>query len=209
MEKIRSKHPSFLLVFGLLSTIVFSQSKSGIENYNLLSRSEVYVWMPIVHYQFSKGFYTELRYNYEDVQTLSLYAGKTYAGGKALNYTVTPMIGFSKGKFTGFSIAANFDAEWKSLYFSSQTQYSTGTKKEIADFFFCWSELGYNISKNIFGGFAAQLTRQNGLDEFQPGFVAGVIFKNITIPVYAFSPFRTDCSVIIGLNYEFEFKRKR
>ena len=55
------------------SGTAFTQAKSGIENYNLLSQGKEYVWMPVAHYQSTKGIYAELRYNYEDVQTFSLY----------------------------------------------------------------------------------------------------------------------------------------
>ncbi len=193
----------------MFSGTAFTQAKSGIENYNLLSQSEKYIWMPIIHYQSSKGIYTELRYNYEDVQTLSLFAGKTFTSGKTLDFTITPMAGFSTGKFTGLSLAANLDTEWKNFYLSSQTQYSIGTKKEVDNFFFTWSELGYNISKNLYSGVAAQYTRQQGVGSIESGFVAGVIFKNVEVPVYVFNPFKPGGHFVVGLNYEFDLKKKR
>lgn len=192
----------------LCSSTAFGQAKSGVENYNLMGGGEEYVWMPVFHYQAKNGFYTELRYNYEDVQTLSLFAGNTFTGGKSFEYTITPMAGFSTGKFTGVSLAANTDAEWKNFYFSSQTQYSFSTKKEVSNFFFSWSELGYSITKHLFAGLAMQYTRQNDFNDFEPGFVAGLEINNFSFPVYVFSPFRSGSYFVVGVNYQYHAKKK-
>jgi len=192
-----------------LSCISSAQAKSGIENYNLLSRQEEYVWMPVLHYQTRSGVYAELRYNYEDINTVSLFGGKTINGGKAVQFSITPMVGFSAGTFTGVSVGLNGEAEWKDFYLSAQSQYSVGTKQHVADFFFNWSEAGYAISGNFFGGVAFQYTRQTGVSDAQPGFVAGFTAGNFSLPVYLFSPFKQGRSFIVGLNYDFDFKRKR
>ena len=192
----------------MLCSTAFTQAKSGIENYNQLSRGNEYVWMPVVHYEAKKGMYAELRYNYEDLKTFSIYGGKTFTGGTDLKHSITPMAGYCIGKFTGLSLATNAEAEWKDFYLSTQTQYSIATKKDIANFFFSWSEAGYNISRNFFAGLAIQYTRQQGADDIQPGFVAGLDFKNLSIPFYLFSPFQPGRYVVLGFIYEYHLKRK-
>ncbi len=192
----------------MIGSMAFSQAKSGVENYNLLGQGNEYVWMPVVHYQTKKGMYAELRYNYEDIKTLSLYAGKTFTGGSAFQYSFTPMTGYCIGKFTGLSFATNAEAEWKDFYLSTQTQYSMATKKDIANFFFSWSEVGYNVFRNFFAGLAVQYTRQQGANDIQPGFVAGLNFKNISIPLYMFSPFQPGRYIVLGFIYEYHLKGK-
>jgi hypothetical protein len=192
----------------IFSGTAFTQAKSGIENYNLLSQGKEYLWMPVAHYQSTKGIYAELRYNYEDVQTVSLYGGRAFDGGNAVKFTLIPMIGFSVGKFTGVSLATNVEAECKKFYLSSQTQYSMATKKDSDGFFFSWSEVGYSLSDIFFAGIAVQYTMQKGINNAEPGFVAGLDFKNISIPVYVFSPFKKSRYFVVGLNYEFDFKKK-
>ncbi|MDZ4808737.1 MAG: hypothetical protein SGI96_10750, partial [Bacteroidota bacterium] len=187
----------------------FTQAKSGIENYNLLSQSSGYVWMPVAHYQSAKGIYAELRYNYENIETVSFYGGKRFEGGKAFSFALTPMAGISFGRFSGVSLATNAEAEWKKFYLSSQTQYSMATKPGVDDFFFSWSEIGYNLTENIFGGAAIQYTLQQGEKIAETGFVVGLSSKNLSIPVYVFSPFKMGRYFVVGLNYEFDFKKKR
>jgi hypothetical protein len=163
----------------------------------------------MIHIETKKNWYAEIRYNYEDVQTFSLFTGKTLTGGRSLRYSITPMTGISVGNFTGLSFATNAEVEWKSFYTSSQTQYSIGTRTGISNFFFSWSELGYNIAEHIFGGLALQYTKQEGMSKTEPGFVAGLNFKGISIPFYIFGPFNTDRYFVLGLNYEYNFKKQR
>lgn len=63
------------------------------------------------------------------------FFGKSVKGGRELAYNLSPMAGYSFGRFTGLSAALNGELEWKSLYLSSQTQYSVSTKDQSADFF--------------------------------------------------------------------------
>lgn len=196
----------------VISSLLFcvtanTQSKWVYEQYNYIQRSSS-AFVPMVHFETKNSWYTELRYNYEDAQTASLFAGKTFTGGRSLEYTVTPMAGYSAGRFTGLSFAINTEVEWNKFYVCAQSQYSIGTQKDVADFFFNWSELGYTISRHLFGGVAMQYTRGNELNAFEPGFLAGLSFKNISFPFYVFSPFASGRYFVLGLNYEYNFKKK-
>lgn len=186
-----------------------AQSKIGIENYNYLGRANNNMIVPMIHIETKHNWYAELRYNYEEAQTLSAFAGKTFTGGKSFAYNVTPMAGVSVGNFAGLSFAANMEIDWKNFYMASQTQYSIATKRSADNFFFSWSELGYNITDYIFGGLAIQYTLEQEKNVVEPGFVAGLNFKNISIPFYVFSPFQAGQYFVLGLNYEYNFKKRR
>jgi hypothetical protein len=185
-----------------------AQSKWVYEQYNYIKQPDAAVFVPMVHFETNDNWYAELRYNYEDVKTLSLFAGKTLTGGETFEYTVTPMAGYSAGIFTGVSLAVNAEAAWKKFYISAQSQYSIATRKNATDFFFNWSELGYAVSDRLFTGVAMQYTRQEDQADFEPGFLAGLSFKNISFPFYVFSPFRPDRYFVLGMNYEYTLKKK-
>ncbi|MEI2737932.1 MAG: hypothetical protein V9F01_04015 [Chitinophagaceae bacterium] len=208
MKNYNRKLLSLLALLGVNWTTGFAQAKSGLENYNMLNQQQEYLWMPILHYQAKNGVYTEIRYNYEEVQTLSFYMGKVFSGGENFEFNLTPMLGISTGEFNGISLAINAETEWKNFYLSSQTQYSIATKENNDNFFFSWSELGYSIADKVFAGVAIQYTRQSGVNNLEPGFVGGVEFKNITIPLYVFNPFGNERYFVLGINYEFHFKKK-
>ena len=193
----------------LLQHSLPAQSKWVFENYTYPGQQGAGAIVPMVHVETKNNWYAELRYNYEDVQTLSFFGGKTFTSGNAFEYSLTPLAGFSTGNFTGISLGMNTGAAWKNFYLSSQTQYSIGTKREVADFFFSWSEVGYNLSPVFFSGLAMQYTRQSGHTKFEPGFVAGVCIKDFSFPVYVFSPFHGDRYFVVGLNYEYNWKKKK
>lgn len=193
----------------LLSTNLAAQSKLGIENYYYPGTPGSNGVVPVVHFETNHAWRAELRYNYEDAATISLYAGKTFSSGKSLEWSISPMIGFSTGVFTGVSLATNIEAEWKNLYLSSQNQYSKSTKTGCDNFLFSWSEAGYNFSEAIFAGVAIQYTRSAGHNNLEPGFVGGFSIGNMTVPLYAFSPFGSGRYFVAGVIYECHFKKKK
>jgi hypothetical protein len=194
-----------------------AQWKSGIGLYSYTGMPLAEAIVPVFYLQSDNNWYAELRYNYEDAKTFSMYGGKTFSGGNNLEYTITPMAGFSSGRFTGVSFAINADAEWKKIFLSSQTQYSMSVKKNDSiaikksdeSFFFSWTELGYNISDHFFAGLSMQYTRQTGENNFEPGFLAGLNFKNLSFPFYLIKPFCPDRYFILGVNYEFSLKKRK
>ncbi len=155
----------------------YSQWKAGIEQYFYTHAPLAEPIVPMIHVESANNFYAELRYNYEEAKTISFFAGKSFAGGNNLAYNITPMAGYSTGRFAGLSFAVNANAEWKRIFLSSQTQYSwslaradsiTG-KSRAGSFFFSWSEAGYTFGENFFAGLSAQFTRQAGVTSIEPG----------------------------------------
>lgn len=209
MYQAIKKHLDLLPGLLLLSLTVTGQAKSGLENYNFLGRGQQYAWMPVFHYETTDGLYAEFRYNYEALNTFSMYGGKSFSGGRKLQFVITPMLGFSAGDFTGISVAANTEAEWSALYFSCQSQYSIATSPENADFLFNWAELGYMAGAHFFGGLAMQYTVEQSSYELDPGVVGGVNFRNISIPLYVFKPFSKGRFFILGINFQYNIKKNR
>ncbi len=209
MEKIRKKHHKLFVLLGFACNIVFAQAKSGMENYNLLAKGQDYCWTPVLSYEASSGFVTQLRYNYEDLKTISFFAGKKMTTGKSGGLEIAPMLGISAGTFAGVSLACNTEAEGKRFYFSSEMQYSKSTKKGINDFFFTWSEAGISVGDYFFGGAAMQLTLEARDTDLQPGLVAGLSFGRLTLPLYVFRPFSAGQWFLAGVNYEFQCHKKR
>ncbi len=180
-----------------------AQTKSGIENYNFLSSKDAYVWMPIVHHLGKKGIYTEMRYNYEELKTASVYIGKNFSKEGKLSYAFTPMLGIVFGKLNGGSLAMNMDLEHKKTFISMQTQYTVSSDEVKDNFFFNWTELAYQPVKWIYAGVSMQQTKAyktNFISEY--GMLVGLLIKNFTIPVYVFNPANKNRNFIVGINVE-------
>ena len=78
-----------------VNTPSYSQAEVAVEQYHYVGKGQPYVFMPIAHFQTSRNWYAEARYNYEDIETFSLYFGKSFSGEKSLGYTLTPIVGAS------------------------------------------------------------------------------------------------------------------
>lgn len=180
-----------------------AQSKTGIENYSMLGAGQEYVWMPVAHHKGKKGFYTELRYNYEAMKTGSVYLGKSFSKEANVSYDITPMGGFVFGEYTGGSLAMNAEVEYKKIFLSSQTQYTVNKDDRANNYFFNWSELGYQPVKWFYAGVSAQLTKPYA-ETLTPeyGLMIGLVFKKITVPVYVFNLAGGKKNYIIGINAE-------
>jgi len=196
------KSHSFLVCLCFFSQALLSQAKSGLENYNLLSSGGTYNWMPVLHYESGKGGYGEIRYNYEELATVSFFAGRKFNWKGAIDCNLTPMLGISAGKFSGISPALTAKAEWGNLYFSAESQGSVSFRDKRQSFFFNWSEIGYSPFTGFFAGVAAQITISANESLVERGILLGIEWGMITFPVYIFSPFSGKRSVLVGVNFQ-------
>lgn len=209
MEKNKKKLLSILTAF-LMVVALWGQSKSGMENYHQMGEGQDYLWIPMLHYSSAKGYYAELRYNYEDASTFSVFAGKSFQTGKGkITGTMIPMIGYSAGNFRGLSIALNTELNWEKVFFSSQMQYSHALRATDKNFYFNWSEAGYSMSDRFYAGFALQYTFEDKAGNCEPGIVAGLNAGAFTFPVYIFRPFGKRQVLMAGLSYEFQLRSRK
>ena len=195
------KKTSLIIILSILMLPkLLAQSKTGIENYGMLSSGEAYQWMPVVHHQGSKGFYTEIRYNYEAARTGSVYAGKSFSKAGRLSWELTPMAGIVFGNYTGISAAINTSLEYKKFFLSGQTQYTLNNRNRQDHFFFNWSELGYQPVKWFYAGVSAQFTQlYKSAFVAEYGLMMGLVIKKVTIPLYVFNQPGGKKNYIIGI----------
>jgi hypothetical protein len=180
-----------------------AQARMGIENYNLSSKNDPFLWVPIIHRVGKKGLYTEFRYNYEERKTASVYIGKNFSRDSTLSYSISPMLGWVFGKFNGGSVALNADADYKKFFVSVQTQYTVSKDGAADNFFYTWAEAGYQPVKWFFAGVSTQLTKvYKQKPEPEYGILVGFNLKKISIPVYVFNPLGQNRNFIIGINTE-------
>ena len=69
--------------------------KGGIEQYQYLGKGTANAIVPVLHFQNSKGWYAEARYNYDENNTFSLLGGRSFQLDKNGFSSIVPMIGFS------------------------------------------------------------------------------------------------------------------
>lgn len=206
------KKACFILIVSvlLMSGAGFGQANINFEQYHVVDPHQLYTYMPVMHYQTKSNWYGEARYNYEDVETFSLFLGRAFTGGNDLNFSVVPMLGGSVGKFKGVSTGLNVDMDYNKFFFSSQSQYSMPANPYGRYFWYSWSEVGYQSMKWLYAGLSVQHThdRLTG-DDLQPGMMIGFTFNKFTIPVYTFDPFGNGRNFIVGFNMAWKHTRKK
>jgi hypothetical protein len=194
-----------IMFFLFLLFTVRSQAKAGFEQYSYMGAGQSNGLVPVAHYESNKKWYAEARYNYDNFQTFSLYAGKTFSKENDFSYAFTPMIGGMIGKLKGGSLGLNTEFSFRKFNFSSQSQYSVSAESQNGNFFFTWSELYYQPLHWIYTGVTLQHTRvyrTNALVE--PGVLLGFSFNHWSFPIYSFSPFADERYFVVGINWEWK-----
>lgn len=181
-----------------------AQVKGSFEQIYYLDEAGGFAMGPIAKLQNKKNWYIESRYNYEEARTVSFYIGKRYAREAAFSYSFVPIFGGVVGRFNGGSAGLNMDLEYKNFYFSSQSQYTFSVEDEIDNFYFSWSELGYQPLDWFYGGLALQETHFPQTKEYitHPGMVLGFTYKKWTLPVYGFKTGKNTQAFVCSLIFE-------
>jgi hypothetical protein len=146
----------------------------------------------------------EARYNYENQQTGSLWAGYNLSFGDKLVLEVTPMLGAVFGKTTGIAPGCNVALTYKRIEFSSECEYVLDTRNKSGNFFYSWNELSYSPVDWLRAGLVAQRTRayHTPLD-VQRGFLAGFSHNRFEFTTYVLNVGWTDPTAILMLSFRF------
>ena len=131
----------------------------------------------------------EARYNYEALETGSVWAGYNFSGGETVEWEFTPMVGGVFGDTAGIAPGYKGSLSWRKLEFYSEGEYVFDTGSSSDSFFYNWSELTLAPVEWFRFGLVTQRTRAYESDrEIQRGGLAGFTFKNVSLGGYLFNP---------------------
>jgi hypothetical protein len=151
------------------------------------------------------SLHLEARYNYEALDTGSLFAGWTFAGGDTLTYELTPMLGAVFGETQG--IAPGFEASlaYGIADFYIEAEYLYDFDNHEDSYTYAWSELGFSPLEWLRFGLVGQRTRIYNSDrDIQRGGFAQLLFGKATLGFYVFNPDDSaDRLAVVSLGAEF------
>ena len=101
----------------------------------------------------------EARYNYEAIDTGSVWIGYNISFGDAIKVDFTPMIGGVFGDTHGVAPGYEISLAWRGLEFYTEGEFVFDTDDSSASFFYSWSELTYSCTDWFRAGVAAQRTK--------------------------------------------------
>jgi hypothetical protein len=146
----------------------------------------------------------EAHWAYEDRDTFSVFAGKSFPIEGELSGHFTPRIGVAGGNSEGIVPAMALALDWKALSFSTDVEYMIGTSSDTSDFLYSWNELSYALSDRFHVGLVGQ--RTNVFDQeltVDRGLLFGVSFGRSALTAYVFNPDLDDPYVTIAFGTGF------
>jgi len=144
------------------------------------------------------SLHLEARYNYENFETGSIWAGRNFSFGSKTTFAVTPMIGGVFGTSSGIAVGYLATFQHRRLSIDSQGEYLFATNQS-GSFFYNWSEISYSAAEWFRAGVVIQRTKAYHTRlEVEPGLLAGVSRKNVDFTIYVFDP-----TVVLGIGWRF------
>lgn len=146
----------------------------------------------------------EARYNYEALDSGSLWVGYNLSFGEELVVDFAPILGGVFGSLTGIAPGYNFALTYKHFSLSSQSEYVFDTDDSANNFFYTWSEITYSPADWLRVGLVIQRTKAYKSDlDIQRGFLVGTSYKKVDFTTYVFNLGWTDPTVVLALGYRF------
>src|SRR5262249_5088649 len=100
----------------------------------------------------------EARYNYEDLETGSIFVGETFLFGKDVSGTVAPLVGLVLGKTDAAAPGLKLDVAWRRLEFYTESEVVIDFHDVADSFLYSWLEGKFAATKDIRLGVVGQHT---------------------------------------------------
>ena len=202
-----------LLLFIVLNALQsFAQdSKKDSGSWNFSAWAEVFIfpgdesYFNPTFYARTKKLHLEGRFNYEDRNTASLWAGRRFEFGTPVRFLFVPMAGIVFGNTNGIAPGLEMEIVYKKLDFYSESEYLFDFSTRENNFFYMYSELAIRPIKPIRTGLIAQRTRlfQTELD-IQRGLFAEYYFGRWRVGAFYFNPFDSENDFwIASMSFDF------
>jgi hypothetical protein len=139
------------------------------------------------------AWHFEGRYQYEDLDTASFFAGRTFSWGEGITLDLVPMVGIVLGDTDGVAPALEAELAWRALSWYSESEYVIDTDDADDSFFLVWSELTISPAEWLRVGLVGQRTRAREQDlEVDRGLLLGVTAGRVGFHLYWFNIDRDD-----------------
>jgi hypothetical protein len=146
----------------------------------------------------------EARYNYENLDTGSLWLGYNFSAGEKLALEFTPMLGGVLGNTAGIAPGYRASLSYWKFELASEGEYVFDTRSSPDSFFYTWSELSLSPVEWLRMGLAVQRTKLYQTDfDIQRGFLVGFSYKKVDLTTYVFNPDARRPTIVLGLGLGF------
>jgi hypothetical protein len=197
----------FLAIALLATTAGYAQQSDSTwslrADANLYFFSDDFIILPVFVAD-KNHLHLEIRYNYEDLQTISAWGGYNIYGGKKLTYFITPMLGMVAGLSNGVALGLEFEFNLGdfTLYTEAEQLFEINTVEN--NFFYAWTDFTYGPLDWLYVGLSGQRTRlYETKTEIQHGIIIGTAFGHFEASIYLYNPELADRLALLVLSYAF------
>jgi hypothetical protein len=144
------------------------------------------------------ALHLEARWNYEDLNTGSVFIGRTIEFDGGVVGHVVPVIGFVVGATDGIAPGMNLEIGWRRFSFTSETEIVLDLHDADANFLYTWLEGTFDTFGGLSLGFAGQRSKpvDTALD-VQRGPMVSFARGPGWLGFYWFNPDRTDDETLV------------
>lgn len=146
----------------------------------------------------------EARYNYEDLETGSVWLGYNFSFGNRLTFEITPMLGGAFGNLTGVAPGYTITIDYKTVELSMQGEYFFDVGAGSNNFFYTWCELSNSPVEWFRIGLAVDRTQaSNSNSDFEIGPLIGFKYKDIALTTYWLSAASDEAKFVFAVTVNF------
>lgn len=201
LRKCLAKPLLALVMLSFISVPVFSQATADSvkdKNWNIsalvmtvFTPDNTFV-LPVAYVNY-KNWHFEPRYNYENLETFSMFAGYNISGGEKVKYLFTPMLGGVVGRTNGVAPGLELDLALGKFGFYSEMEHVFDLDASADSYFYAWSQLRFAATKWMTLGLVGSRNRVYKTDvDVQRGVSLGFIKGKNTLTGYYYNPFTSD-----------------
>ena len=205
------KYLLFLIGFASLKVLAQeNQIDSASSQWNFSAWAEMFIipgeedFFNPTFYARHKSLHLEARYNYEDRNTASLWAGHRFKFGKGVKFVLVPMGAVVFGNTNGIAPGLEIEVMYKKFDFYYESEHVFDFNSKENNFFYMYSELAIRPIQALRTGIIAQRTRLFESErEIQRGIFAEYYFGRFRAGVFYFSPFASDNFWVASFSVDF------
>ncbi len=151
-----------------------------------------------------KKLHLETRYNYEDQNTGSVFAGWKFKTKGKVQFEAVPMMGIVFGNTNGIAPGLELSLTYNKFDYYSETEYVIDFADQENNFLYTWGEIAFSPIEALRTGISYQRTRlyQTSFDT-QRGIFAEYSFWKLTAGIFYFNPFSSNELVTATLTFDF------
>lgn len=152
------------------------------------------------------ALHLEARWNYEDVDTGSVWVGGNLSFGDEdrVRLELTPMLGAVFGETSGVAPGYRGSLRWWRLELYGEGEYLIDSGDSSDSFFYSWSELSIAPAERLRAGIAVQRTRAYEAErDVQRGLLVGFGAGPFDVTAYVFDPDEDEPTFVLGMGLSF------